>query len=542
MGKREKLKAKFDYDEEHEEKASKSVIQLSSSDEEEGNEDLSLKIVQKAMSRASTRKTKAKTTQSKGVLDESNSNGGVRSLGVVDLSSSSSQDGEAIMDRSGSNGGAADAKNNKKSKKVKKKKNKKIEFEEETVDVVKEEETAEAVQAAEIVASMEPNPVEQSDNMVLRKLLRGPRYFDLPDSGWGTCYNCGEEGHTTVNCTSLKRKKPCFVCGSLEHGFKQCTKGQDCFICKRGGHRAKDCPEKHKGGSQSSKMCLRCGDSGHDMFSCWNNYSPSDLEEMQCYICKSFGHLCCVNFIDAGPREVSCYKCGQLGHTGLACTRSRGASTGVGSPSSCYRCGEGGHFARECTSSIKVGKRNRESSTPRQRFSKEDENYRGFKSAPHDLGKARKRKKTQFEERGITTPHKSKQRGGWIAEDPEDFPMPRKSKQRGGWITEDPGDFPMPHRSKQRGGWVTEDPGDFLHKQAKANSWRSPATPTNKSHKISTLTGGGQISSSRSSQKAHQRHSGGSTSQGSAKAFQHRFSASRFGDSSNDGMMRNYNW
>lgn len=53
---------------------------------------------------------------------------------------------------------------------------------------------------------------------------RGPRYFDPPDSGWGACYNCGEEGHTTVNCTSGRRKKPCFVCGSLEHNAKQCTK------------------------------------------------------------------------------------------------------------------------------------------------------------------------------------------------------------------------------------------------------------------------------------------------------------------------------
>ena len=53
---------------------------------------------------------------------------------------------------------------------------------------------------------------------------RGPRYFDPPDSGWGTCYNCGEEGHTAVNCASAKRKRPCFVCGSLEHIAKHCKK------------------------------------------------------------------------------------------------------------------------------------------------------------------------------------------------------------------------------------------------------------------------------------------------------------------------------
>lgn len=53
---------------------------------------------------------------------------------------------------------------------------------------------------------------------------RGPRYFDPQDSGWRTCYNCGEGGHTTANCSSVKRKKPCFVCGSLEHHAKQCKK------------------------------------------------------------------------------------------------------------------------------------------------------------------------------------------------------------------------------------------------------------------------------------------------------------------------------
>ena len=27
-----------------------------------------------------------------------------------------------------------------------------------------------------------------------------------------------------MNCASVKRKKPCFVCGSLEHNAKQCMK------------------------------------------------------------------------------------------------------------------------------------------------------------------------------------------------------------------------------------------------------------------------------------------------------------------------------
>lgn len=59
---------------------------------------------------------------------------------------------------------------------------------------------------------------------------RGPRYFDPPsDSVWGTCFNCGEEGHASFNCTVAKRKKPCFVCGSLIHNVKKCT--MVCLVC-----------------------------------------------------------------------------------------------------------------------------------------------------------------------------------------------------------------------------------------------------------------------------------------------------------------------
>ncbi|MCI05746.1 zinc finger CCHC domain-containing protein 7-like, partial [Trifolium medium] len=123
---------------------------------------------------------------------------------------------------------------------------------------------------------------------------RGPRYFDPPDSSWGACYNCGEEGHAAVNCTAAKRKKPCYVCGGLGHAAKQCTKAQSCYICKKGDHRAKDCPEKH--------MTPRASKS---------------LTEIQCYVCKTFGHLCCVNTADVILGEISCYKCGQMGHTGL---------------------------------------------------------------------------------------------------------------------------------------------------------------------------------------------------------------------------------
>ncbi|KAE8664741.1 chromatin remodeling complex subunit [Hibiscus syriacus] len=327
---------------------SESLMVLSSSDDEEANEDLSLKIVEKALLVKAAR------------FDEGNHGAsddrGV--VSVVDLAPSSSRRG---TDVAGTSGVGEEADLDLKIKKSVKRKTKKTKVEKviedgdnaEMIDKAETVEQAITAKAAEPVESLDANTVDKADNIVLRKLLRGARYFDPPDSAWETCYTCGEEGHMAVNCkSSSKRKKPCFLCGSLDHGARQCSKAQDCFICKKGGHRAKDCPNKHNNGMKYGNICLRCGGSGHDMFSCRNDYSHGDIKELQCYICKGFGHLCCVDFVDAKVREVSCYRCGQLGHTGLSCGRSyRETKEAIdnGSPSLCYKCGEGGHFARECT-------------------------------------------------------------------------------------------------------------------------------------------------------------------------------------------------
>ena len=98
-----------------------------------------------------------------------------------------------------------------------------------------------------------------------------------------------------------------------------------------------------------------------------------------------------------------------------------------------------------------------------------------------------------------------------------------------------------PRKPKQRGGWITEDPGDSPQRKAKVKSWRSPATPTNKNHKRPMLTAG-HYTSSQSSKNTQKFYSRNSTWQGSAKASQHRFSASRFGSSSSDAVRRHYDW
>ncbi|XP_023531111.1 zinc finger CCHC domain-containing protein 7-like isoform X3 [Cucurbita pepo subsp. pepo] len=386
MGRRGKLKKfKFEEDEDElKERASKTTVVVSS-DDEEANEDFSLKIVEKALRLRSGKLVRFPDHNQVGNREQSG-NGDVDGVGVVEVSSSPLRDADTGAGTSGTSvdviAATSEARElgSKKSAKKRKRKVKKLETEEPPV-VVTEGEKIETIplidqvdseepKITEIettplidqVDSEEPNITDTTNNNVFRKLLRGPRYFDPPDS-WGACYNCGEEGHNAVSCTSAKRKKPCFVCGSLEHNARSCLKARDCYICNKVGHRAKDCPEKHLKVSSSSKICLKCGDPGHDMFSCQSSYPDDDLENIQCYICKKLGHLCCVNSTSDTSIDISCYKCGKAGHTGLACSRLRGEASAAVSASSCYRCGEEGHFARECTSSAKLaqgGKKNRE--------------------------------------------------------------------------------------------------------------------------------------------------------------------------------------
>ncbi|KAI3804410.1 hypothetical protein L1987_25923 [Smallanthus sonchifolius] len=262
---------------------------------------------------------------------------------------------------------------------------------------------------------LETDHVEKSDNSVLRKLLRGPRYFDPPNRSYENCYNRGR-GHTVTSCTAAKRKKPCFLCGSFNHNAKKCKQGKECFYCKKNGHFAKDCPEKSIEGFEKAKICLKCGDSGHEIYTCTDvSYDVDDLKEIQCYICKCMGHLCCVEYGE-GPSEVSCYRCGQLGHTGLKCaSASSSAIAHAGAPPvSCYKCGQEGHKSRKCKTSAK--KRRRKNA--KQSNLQDNAEHVGVRFAPQELGEACKRNKTD----GYSTSSQPRRRGGWMDEYEDEDP------------------------------------------------------------------------------------------------------------------------
>ncbi|CAM8919791.1 unnamed protein product [Rhodiola kirilowii] len=436
-----------------------------------------------------------------------------------------------------------------------------------------DEESTRADPANENTLPMNETP-EQPDNLVLRKLLRGPRYFDPPDSSWGNCYNCGEQGHRTADCTAVRRKKACYYCGSTEHSFKKCKKGRDCYICKTGGHKAKNCPEKSSISNNvlsNDKICLKCGDSGHDMFSCKNNYFPEDLEAIQCYVCNGFGHLCCYNSTDH-ESEVSCYKCGSVGHTGLACVRLLGETAGKNSPTLCYNCGEGGHFARECPQPLKAYKKSGGEIVDRTSSSCHSCGKEGhfLRDCPSSL-KARLRlqgnvnggnacyncgdgghfarecpvmasrnrdpemsnrsRKTRFDEDGLATFSQPKRRrGGWHTEYPTELPVPSRkaisSRKRGRWTTEDPTDSPLPYR-KAENSWTTP----------------SPARPTTWNYQIYPHINGGQSSGHQSYINNYWQQSGAADYQGSTpQSYHQRFPASRFYDYSNNSRGRSNDW
>lgn len=93
-------------------------------------------------------------------------------------------------------------------------------------------------------------------------------------SGINRCFNCGEYGHGSAQCSKPKvtleadERKACYVCGSTEHLSRNCPnvtgkkKSIGCFTCGSESHLSRECPQK------PTVVCHNCGGVGHASKSC----------------------------------------------------------------------------------------------------------------------------------------------------------------------------------------------------------------------------------------------------------------------------------
>ncbi|XP_042040884.1 uncharacterized protein LOC121786334 [Salvia splendens] len=218
---------------------------------------------------------------------------------------------------------------------------------------INSERASDDAKASLLVDDYDINPQARRQNLILKKLLRAPRYFDCPES----TRLANELSEDDDNGTANKGHKSCYICGDIDHSGNNCKKANVCIVCSGKGHLMKDCPNKNSELDSTPTPCLRCGNTGHDMFSCTQNYDPEDLKAIECYICKQPGHLYCVDNKEEWPNKASCYRCGQPGHFGPECTKSNILPFDF--QLFCHKCKERGHSSTQCPPKQRLGRKAR---------------------------------------------------------------------------------------------------------------------------------------------------------------------------------------
>jgi hypothetical protein len=158
----------------------------------------------------------------------------------------------------------------------------------------------------ELLEVLEPMRIERERKQAIRDGLAPVSSSLSPTNtandkpgGGRDCFNCGQPGHISADCT--EEKKPRGGGG-----------GGACYECGEDGHQSRDCPSKPADGGRD---CFNCGEPGHMSADCTEERKPRG---------------------GGGP----CYGCGEEGHQSRDCPSKTGGGGGGG----CFNCGEDGHF------------------------------------------------------------------------------------------------------------------------------------------------------------------------------------------------------